>query len=223
MLEDGYSSRRASNATGHVQGNTDKEKRPALFLPALLSQRLQVKALADWHAPAAEEDLVHADPPRLGARPRLVGHRVARHSRKLPLPVPPDRLLAGLDAARGPDLAVGQGLPLLEGQVLVGRKPAGADDEDVARLEANGLLLGDRQELVKRDGVRSEMVNGDAVLLGPGPPVQQYATAGDGLFGDVWNTRVRSEDFPSFSPTPSSKHSWTCMNAYCVLRACCSC
>lgn len=100
---------------------------------------------------------------RLARRDVLEGNHVARHGSKVLVPEPFGRLLVSRDAAG----AVGAhelGL-LLAGLAAEALSEAGADDDDVARLEGDALLLGDGLDVLDGDLVVVEGVEGDAVLV----------------------------------------------------------
>lgn len=80
---------------------------------------------------------------RMGLESRLI----ARHSRKLLLPDPAQRLLAGLNADRfaGEVRCVGFGLVVRQG--VHGARVARVDEEDIVGLEDYALRGGDRFEV----------------------------------------------------------------------------
>lgn len=82
---------------------------PALLLPTVLRQRLEVEQLANRTPPAREEDLVHRVAELKGEV--LKGHLVARDGGEV-LPDPAERLLARVDTAKGVRLDVGERLEL---------------------------------------------------------------------------------------------------------------
>ena len=69
-------------------------------------------------------------------RPRLQRGLVARHSRKVIIPQPPQRRLGRLDPRGFYGKNLGQLLALGGGEGVVAADPAGAEEEDVAGLEA---------------------------------------------------------------------------------------
>lgn len=116
--------------------------------------------------------------PRLLGRKRLEGDRVARDGGEVVVPQPGDALLAALEADEV--VALGRaGHALLAVRVVVPVDPAGADDEDVARLELDILFFCDGFDVGDLDaGALSGRVR-DVVLLGPGVVVDQDATANE--------------------------------------------
>ncbi|EGX95933.1 Short-chain dehydrogenase/reductase SDR [Cordyceps militaris CM01] len=139
---------------------------------------LQVKQLADGHAPAREQPLVEQEV-GLGERQGLEGRLVAGDGREAVVPEPAERRLGALEADGGGHVVLGErGLGLAR-QAVVGFGEAGADEEDVAGLERGALGGGDQVQLGGRDAVRAVHVDGDASRRSPGRPVEQHAAADD--------------------------------------------
>lgn len=167
-LEDCHGVGRAGHTTGDLQRHTAYEERPSLQLLTLPRQGLQIKHLADGHAPAPEQRLMEQSAtlqlvlPRFAlpeaARMRvragdgglLEARRVSGDSRKARVPYPLQHLPRRLNAYEVWAGPLGDGPLLLRGEGVVGFAEAAADEKDVALLEADALQVGDLLEVLEK-------------------------------------------------------------------------
>ena len=118
-------------------------------------------------------------------------------------------------------------LLLIQSQRFPGLGKSASEEEDVARLELNVALLGNRFNLVKSNCVTIHAVMIKAILLGVGNVVDQKPSGCDSFLGpvpDADSVTVPILDFVASSPTVPQPFTWrhfTAIVAKAVpLRAC---
>lgn len=184
-LEDGENIGGTSNTTGDVTWFAAHKEAPPSFLLAHLGQLLEPKQLPYGASIASQEDLVQR--PVLLRGPRLEARLVPGHGRKV-VPDPANHVVALLDAAKvvGEDGLVGGQLGGRQGGEL--GVPAGADEEDVAKVD--GGALGGETGLQVGEGDGRGLEAGKGLDLGvrvggaPGGEVDEDAAAYDALLGE---------------------------------------
>lgn len=124
-----------------------KQETPLPYSLALSCQAFEVEQLANRHSPSGQQPLVQPMI-RVLARPSLETGLIARNGRELVLPQPLQNLRARLEPDGGGILHGEQRRDLLRGKREEAPSPPSTDEENVAGLECEVLVLGTGQNLV---------------------------------------------------------------------------